>query len=98
MAVSMELLKIKEKDDSIFQPAMTTLIYPVLQMANYLLPSRQQNAQFMFYNGLVPKFWLAYIGYVLVVTVCRSGCFLNFQMQFFCNFTYLLDCLFTFLL
>ena len=63
MAVTMALLKLHQEDESVPIPAMTTLIYPVLQMANYQLPSYQQNQPFIFYPSLIPKFWLSYIGY-----------------------------------
>ena len=67
MAVTMEIIRLREKDDSIPMPAMVTLIYPTLQMANYQLPSYQQNQPFMFYPSLIPKFFLSYIGYEKVV-------------------------------
>ena len=62
MAITLELLKLHKIDSDIKSPAMTGLIYPVLQMANFRLPSYQQKEEFTFYRALIPKFWLAYIG------------------------------------
>ena len=62
LAVTLGLTKLHKKDGTLPMPAMTTLIYPALQMANYQLPSYQHNQPFMFYPSLIPKFWLAYIG------------------------------------
>ncbi|CAK8691511.1 unnamed protein product [Clavelina lepadiformis] len=63
MSITVSLIEMNKEDPTLPLPAMTTLIYPVLQMINFRLPSYQQNLQFMFSKSLIPKFWLTYIGY-----------------------------------
>ncbi|XP_002125949.3 arylacetamide deacetylase-like [Ciona intestinalis] len=62
MAVYIGLIEMQASDPTVELPAMQALIYPILQMINYLTPSHVQNQKFMFSADLIPKFWLAYIG------------------------------------
>jgi len=64
MAITAAIIKMKQLETSIYTPAMLGLIYPKLQMHNYLLPSYRQNQKFIFSKDLIPKFFLAYVGYV----------------------------------
>ena len=63
LSVTLEIIKMHEKDESIYLPKMLALVYPVVQMVNFQLPSYKAYFNHTVCSEMVPKAWLSYLGF-----------------------------------